>query len=273
MLRPRLGRSVRRWLRWPASWRRGAPPPAAVAAYYDRWTSRYEAAFGDTFQSSRTHDLDELFSHIADQVELAPGQRILDAGCGVGGPARWLARRRRVFVDAINVSPVQVEKARRNVQNAGLGNRVRVIEGDFHQLDRHVPTGAFDAVLFLESLVHARQPVMVLAAAARVLRPGGILYVKDLFRRRDPLRGQEARRVKRAVANTNRHFRLEVQPSDRIARWLVQAGFRVDYLRELPIATQHDLGNAFCAEHGIDIYQGEPVTYLDWLELKARKTC
>ena len=37
----------------------------------------------------------------------------------------------------------------------------------------------------------------------------------------------------------------------------------------MPIPTNHDIGNAFVAANGIDIYEGEPLTFLDWLELKA----
>ncbi len=256
---------VRRWL---------APAELSsrrVARYYDEWHERYMAAFGDTFQSQRTADLAELFHHIADQAELAPGMRVLDAGCGIAGPALWLARHRGVSVAALNISGVQVAEARRRVAAAGLGESVTVTEGDFHRLEAHFPPASFDAVLFLESLVHSDHPQLALAAACRVLKPGGVLYVKDLFQRAHIADRAERVRVRRVVANVNRYFCLNVKAQSEFLAALAGAGFALEWLREPPLATGHDLGNAFVAANAIDIYEGPPVTFLDWLELKARK--
>lgn len=248
-----------------------------VARYYDEWHERYMAAFGDTFQSQRTADLGELFTHIADAAELAPGMRVLDAGCGIAGPALWLARHRGLEVEALNVSPAQVAEARARVAAArAIGadeasGRVVVTEGDYHRLDELYAPASFDAVLFLESLVHSDHPRRVLEAACRVLKPGGVLYVKDLFQRAHIADRGERARVRRVIANVNRYFSLNVKSQAEFLAALRDAGFALEWLRAPPLATQHDLGNAFVAANGIDIYEGPPVTFLDWLELKARK--
>lgn len=242
-----------------------------VARYYDEWHERYMAAFGDTFQSQRTADLGVLFTHIADQAELAPGMRVLDAGCGIAGPALWLARHRGVSVEALNVSGAQVSEARARVAAAGLDDRVSVTQGDFHRLDELYEPASFDAVLFLESLVHSDHPRVALAAAHRALKPGGVLYVKDLFQRARVADRAERARVRKVIANVNQHFSLNVKAQGDFLAALRGAGFVLEWLRETPIATQHDLGNAFVAANAIDIYDGPPVTFLDWLELKARK--
>lgn len=244
-----------------------------VGEYYNRWTDRYEEGFGHTFQSNRTENISDLLAHIAVEAEFASGQRVLDAGCGVGGPAVWFAREYGVRVDALTNSSVQVHKARDRVENAGLDEEVRVIEGDFHHLEDYFPYESYDAVIFLESLVHAHCPRRVLQSVARVLRPGGVLYVKDLFQLQENPGGREGRRIRNVIENTNRYFRLKVQRVETIEKAMQNAGLRLGYCRELPLATQHDLGNAFCHRHGLDIYEGEPVTYLDWLEMKAKKEC
>ena len=273
-----LPRFLRRWLGTPtpeaASGRADAVPELStlrVSRYYDEWHERYMAAFGDTFQSQRTTDLGELLTHIADQAELEPGMRVLDAGCGIAGPALWLARHRDVSVAALNISGAQVAEARARVDAAGLADRVVVTQGDFHHLEDHFPPESFDAVLFLESLVHSDHPRMVLGSAWRVLKSGGVLYVKDLFQRARIADGAERRRVRRVVANVNRYFCLNVKAQGEFLAALSAAGFALEYLREPPLATQHDLGNAFVAANAIDIYEGQPITFLDWLELKARK--
>ncbi|HSM52354.1 MAG TPA: class I SAM-dependent methyltransferase, partial [Thermoanaerobaculia bacterium] len=272
---PRPRSPARRLAGWLRRWREGDRPEAwssaRVARYYDEWHERYMAAFGDTFQSQRTGDLGELLAHVADQAELAPGRRVLDAGCGIAGPALWLARHRGVEVAALTVSPAQAAEARRRVAAAGLEGRVAVTLGDFHRLEAHYPEASFDAVLFLESMVHSDHPRRVLASAYHVLRPGGVLYVKDLFQRaRIPERAERAR-VRRVIANVNREFCLNVKAQDAFLGALRRAGFDLEWLRAPPLATSHDLGNAFVATHAIDIYEGPPVTFLDWLELKARR--
>ncbi len=230
-----------------------------VAEYYDQWTDRYEEGFGHTFQSNRTEDISELLAHIAVEAEFETGQRILDAGCGVGGPAVWFAREYGVRVDALTNSSVQVRKAQERVERAGLREKVRVVEGDFHNLEDYFPRDRYDAVLFLESLVHSHRPQRVLQSVARVLRPSGVIYVKDLFQLQKIPRGQEARRIRKVIKNTNRYFRLEVQTVGAITQASHRASLRLEYCRELPLTTQHDLGNAFCQRHGLDIYEDEPV--------------
>jgi ubiquinone/menaquinone biosynthesis C-methylase UbiE len=242
-----------------------------VARYYDAWHERYMAAFGDTFQSQRTADPAELFSHIAEQAGLQPGMRVLDAGCGIAGPGLWFARHRGVSVAAINISEAQVAEARSRVAAAGLEDRVAVTLGDFHRLEEHYPPESFDAAIFLESLVHSDHPRRVLESVHRVLKPGGVLYVKDLFQRARIADRTERRRVAKVVANVNRHFSLNVKVQRAFLGDLSAAGFSLDWLREMPLATDHDLGNAFVAAHAIEIYEGPPVTFLDWLELRARK--
>jgi len=257
---------------WLAKLRGRARPLSTdrVAAYYDAWHERYLAAFGDTFQSARTDDLGLLFAHVAEQAELAPGARVLDAGCGVAGPAVWWARERGVEVVALNVSRRQVAEARRRVAAAGLAERVEVVEGDFHFLAERFPAASFDAVLFLESLVHSDHPERVLRGVAQVLRPGGVLYVKDLFRRAR-VGWRERRRVARVVRNVDRACCLNVKPQGPFLDALAAAGLELEWLRAMPLPVNHDLGNAFVAANGLDIYEGEAITFLDWLELKARR--
>src|SRR5256885_7300118 len=69
---------------------------------------------------------EELF----DLARLKDGQKALDVGCGVGTTAIQMARRFGAAVTAIDISPMMLELARRNVQRAGLGREVEVEQGD-----------------------------------------------------------------------------------------------------------------------------------------------
>lgn len=119
---------------------------------------------------------------LADRAGIRDGDRILDAGCGVGGPASIIASRySRVAIDAVTNSPLQVEIARQLLETSALRDpdRVAVHLADF----QHLPFegNRFDVVMFLESTGYAQDVGQLYSEAARVLRPGGRLYVKDVF--------------------------------------------------------------------------------------------
>src|SRR6266571_9366102 len=69
---------------------------------------------------------EELF----DLAHLQVGQMALDVGCGVGTTAIQMASRFGAVVTAIDISPIMLERARRNVQRVGLGREIEVEQGD-----------------------------------------------------------------------------------------------------------------------------------------------
>jgi cyclopropane-fatty-acyl-phospholipid synthase len=88
--------------------------------------------------------------HIAAKLLLAPDQRVLDIGCGWGGLARRLAMEAGVRVDAITLSPAQLEVAQRRAEAMGLAPRVRYSLTDYRDAagsyDRIVSVGMFEHV-------------------------------------------------------------------------------------------------------------------------------
>src|SRR5688572_29391391 len=98
---------------------RGAPPsltPAGVKTYYEDWTDRYIKTFGNTFQSFRTTDMADLFNYMIANSGMKDGQRVLDAGCGVCGPATYFASKLNIQLDAVTISPLQCSLAEQNVK-------------------------------------------------------------------------------------------------------------------------------------------------------------
>lgn len=85
---------------------------------------------------------------LAAAVAARPGERVLDVGTGCGVVALLIAYRLPgVMVDALEVQPSLVELARVNAERNGLGDRVRVLEGDLAQAPRELPRNAFDWVV------------------------------------------------------------------------------------------------------------------------------
>lgn len=164
----------------------GRKKPRKVGQYYDEWLSRYAEVYGDTIQSYRTQHIEALHEYIIKSAGLKDGMKILDAGCGVGGPAIYFAQMLDIHIDAITVSEKQAQKAQEKIIEKGLQNKITVKAGDYHLLDKMYPENYFDAVIFLESYGHARHPEDLMKAASKVLKNGGYIYIKDYFKKDMP---------------------------------------------------------------------------------------
>lgn len=103
------------------------------------------------------------------QEEMAlPGARVLDAGCGVGGTSIAL-RGCGAAVTAMDRSAVRLEALQ------VLGRDIEIREGDIAALP--FTDAGYDAVVLQDVIEHVADPARVLAETARVLRPGGVLYL------------------------------------------------------------------------------------------------
>ena len=68
---------------------------------------------------------------LAHHLQLQPGMRVLDVGCGVGGPAREIARFSDVKIVGLNNNLYQVDRAKKYTAKAGLSDQVEFVKGDF----------------------------------------------------------------------------------------------------------------------------------------------
>lgn len=130
----------------------------------------YDSSFGRA--ETALHDL--ALARIEPLV--APAARVLDVGCGGGGFAVRLAGRvPGLRVVGLDLSPEQIARARRRA--ASLSDRVSFVEGT--AVDLPFGRGEFDVVYSLGSLKHWPDPARGLRECARVLRPGGRLWVME----------------------------------------------------------------------------------------------
>ncbi|KAF9788304.1 delta-sterol C-methyltransferase [Thelephora terrestris] len=157
-----------------------------VNGYYDGATELYEFAWAQSFHFSRFNK-GEAFNaslarhehYLALRMGLKPGMRVLDVGCGVGGPAREISRFADVNVVGLNNNAFQVGRATKYAKEINLQDQVRFVKGDFMDLVGQFGENSFDAVYAIEATCHAPTWEGVYGQIFKVLKPGGIFGVYE----------------------------------------------------------------------------------------------
>ena len=114
---------------------------------------------------------------LAQRAGITARSRVLDICAGLGGPARFLASRRRCRVVGVELNPGRAVGMARLTRLVHLEDRVVVVRGDAVALP--FANGRFDACVSQEALLHIADKPAVLAEARRVLAPGGRLAFTD----------------------------------------------------------------------------------------------
>lgn len=157
-----------------------------VNGYYDGATELYEYGWAQSFHFSRFYK-GEAFQaslarhehYLSAQMGLRPGMKVLDVGCGVGGPAREIARFSDVEIIGLNNNDFQIGRARKYTLKAGLEEQVSFVKGDFMKLSEQFGENYFDAVYAIEATVHAPSWEGVYGEIFKVLKPGGVFGVYE----------------------------------------------------------------------------------------------
>src|SRR3954452_8205157 len=115
---------------------------------------------------------------LIDLAQISAGDRVLDAGTGIGGTARLLAAERGARVTAVDLTPEYCEVAEWLNEAVGLGDMIEVRTADVTELP--FDAASFDVVLSQHVQMNIADKRRLYAEARRVLVPGGRLALWDV---------------------------------------------------------------------------------------------
>ncbi|MFE4968095.1 class I SAM-dependent methyltransferase [Streptomyces sp. NPDC056660] len=179
----------------------------AISHHYDVGNDFYEIVLGPSMvyscaywgavenaESLETAQRDKL-ELVCQKLDLKPGQRLLDVGCGWGSLAIHAAREHGVSVVGVTLSQEQAAYARKRVADEGLTDRVEIRVQDY----RDVRDGPYEAISSIGMAEHvgAEKYLDYARDLYALLKPGGRLLNHQIARR--PQRDEEAYQVDRFI--------------------------------------------------------------------------
>ena len=111
-------------------------------------------------------------------LQCPEGSRVLDAGCGTGHVALYMAKAGKYKMECIDLVGFHVAKAKANIRNAGMDDSIAARVGDYHHLEAF-DDRSFDGVYTMETFVHSANPSQALNEFLRVLKPDGRLVLHE----------------------------------------------------------------------------------------------
>lgn len=189
------------------------------------------------------HDINPLRLDWIDRAIGLAGKRILDVGCGGGLLSEGMAVR-GASVTGIDLSEKPLGVAKLHLLESGQKVDYRKISVE--QLAEEMP-GAFDAVTCLEMLEHVPNPSSVIAACARLVKPGGQVFLSTLNRNPKSylfaVIGAEY--VMNMLPKGTHDYAKFIKPSE-LARWSKMAGLEPDEVIGMsynPLTKVYSLGS------------------------------
>lgn len=131
-----------------------------VTEHYDRGNDFFEAFLGETMVYTsaffRTGDEDietaqrQKLDYVARKLQLGPGEKLLDVGCGWGTLVAHMASRYGVDATGVTIAQRQAQHGTRAIADIGVSDRARVLNIDY----RDIPPGRYDKITVLEMAEH-----------------------------------------------------------------------------------------------------------------------
>lgn len=150
-----------------------------VNHFYNLVTDFYEWGWGQSFHfGPRFHNESFIESikraeyYLCSRLGMVPGMKVMDVGCGVGGPMRNMAMFSGSQIEGITINHYQVKIGNKYNESNGLSHLCHLNQGDFQNLP--FPDQHFDRAFEIEATCHSPDRVVTFSGINRVLKPGGL---------------------------------------------------------------------------------------------------
>ncbi len=189
--------------------------------FYHKNSNAVHYGFWDESVNNHQEALLNVNKFLAETANIKSDDVVLDAGCGVGGSAIWLAKNYNTKVVGITISDKQLEEAKNLSLKYGVDLVANFYKRDF--LNSGFNNESFSVVWAIESVCHAENKKDFLEEAYRLLKNGGRLIVDDGFLLRRANDEREEKDIKgflEGVALSNLAYESEFKKS------LEEVGFK-----------------------------------------------
>ena len=179
---------------------------------------------------------------------LRPGMKVLDLGCGVGAPAREIAKFIGCQIVGISINQRQLDLAVEMTAQDGLSHLCTFVKGDFLKLEDPFALESFDAAYAIEATVHAPSLKEVYSGIARILKPGAMFGLSEwvLTPNFDPTNSQHLT-IRNRIERGNGLSNLDTSEGCRNA--MLHAGFTLlhdeDYAKHWDYLSRADQPTTF----------------------------
>ena len=157
-------------------------------AYYGLMSSIIEKAYGtslhfcppDFLGQAMDDSIVSMHHRVARLLQLAPGKKCLDIGCGIGGMMRDVARFSGCQVTGITLGHNEVQMNNHFCKAEKLEMLCHPVQGDFYEMN--LPPNYFDSSYAVYALKYFIDLTPVFKNVYRVLKPGGLMLVYDIVK-------------------------------------------------------------------------------------------
>src|SRR5690554_272101 len=192
-----------KWPKWlDALWRNHNPRATGISEakenihhhydlgneFYQLWLDNAEMQYTCAYYEHPGNTLEQAqlakLEHVCRKLRLKPGMTVVEAGCGWGGLARYMARNYGVKVHSYNISREQLAYAQAESERQGLDHLITYVEDDYRNI-----TGQYDAFVSIGMLEHVgKENYSALSELIkRSLKPNGMALLHSIGRNRPML--------------------------------------------------------------------------------------